>query len=394
MKDTTKKIIKNLNNDNMVEVVGFHLCGKSTLSETLHEQIKISKSNVLLQNAQKWIHSAGHQFSEDTQLNIDTEIKAALNQLSSNSGCWIIDDAEIMLAHASERIISHIDEMLRKKKIHVVLIRNRFVSETQGWFHDRKALLNPCLPGIEMKVLDADKTYDICTSFFYDERNRYQRSEWLTAWSGGIPGLIYELYRFTPEWPHNDTLPDQMQPYIQQVSQHYLLHYKTRSTIISALFMGLLPPRRMLSDDANIEIGYLILIGMISSDLNEGYKFQGKFWEHVARSIVAPNPITQQNFDEQGLGLELLINSSGLGPGLCDDLDLSYEEGRLAEAFSQQIFCSLYLPELVISVSDFLIESLGRIGLRVLISNIDKVDKNVSAKQISEKILLQIGIHS
>jgi len=185
-----------------------------------------------------------------------------------------------------------------------------------------------------------------------------------------------------------------MKNYILQVSQNYLLLHKTRSKVIKALCMGLLPPRRMLSDDANIEIGYLILIGMISSDLINGYHFQGKFWEQVAFSIISDTPIIKKKFDDQGLELEILINSSGFRPGLCEDLEFSYEEGKLAEAFAQHIYCSRYMPDLVIPISDFLVESLGRIGLRILLSKMNKMYINVSAKKLSEQILSRIGIRS
>jgi len=391
--NTIQKIISNIDNHNTIEVVGFHLCGKSTLSETLYEQMNVSTSSVLLQSAQKWIHSNAHQVTEDNRLSVNSEIETVINRLLENNGYWIIDDAEIMLAHASEKIILRIEEMVRKKKIQIILIRNRFVLENQGWFHDRRSLLNIDLPAIEMKAFDINKAYEVSTTFFSDN-NCHQRSEWLAAWSGGIPGLMYELYHFTPEWPHIDSFPNHMKQYIHQVSHNYLLHDKTRTNVIKALCMGLLPPRRMLSDDANIEIGYLMLIGMISSDLSEGYQFQGKFWEHVAFSISPKLQMTKNSFENQGLELEILFNSSGFGPGLCEDLDLENEEGRLAEAFAQHLFCLIYLPELVISIVDFLVEALGRVGLRVLLSQIDKVEKSLSAKKLSEKLLLQLGIHS
>ncbi|MCP4353219.1 MAG: hypothetical protein GY795_47820 [Desulfobacterales bacterium] len=383
--------------DNMAIVIeGFHRCGKSTFAEALDIHLKDKNINALLQSAEKWIQGrrCQHISQSEQSFDIDTEIDKAIELMLSKKGCWILDDGEIMLAHTSEKTLLRLGNALQKNQLRLILIRNRFVLDDYGWFHDRELLLNVPLPHLKMQPFDPTTAIEIATGMFHGQ-NRERRGEWLANWSGGIPGMMYDLHSFTPEWPYPDEITPHISEYAIKICNDLELHRPVRSSLIASLRLKILPPQRMLSHEAKVELGYLSLLGMVTSDRSENSViFQGNLWNLVADTIASDTTQITEKISDQALNLEILLDNAEFCPYLCEDLDLPIEQGLLAEAFVQSIFCSVYMPRLVIPITDFLAESIGRIGLRLVLTSAGITPSpSSSGKELAGQLISHAGMN-
>ncbi len=68
-------------------------------------------------------------------------------------------------------------------------------------------------------------------------------------------------------------------------------------------------------------------------------------------------------------------------------------DGSLAEAFANTLYWHYNAPRLVYNLADFLIEALGRIGLRLVLTAAgEQLPISANSKQLAKKLLHLAGI--
>jgi hypothetical protein len=344
----------------IVSIVGFQRCGKSALAENLERDLRVDDRSVFMQNATSWVRTT---MASETGVGacVDPEIVNAMEELqrTPNRNCWIIDDAEVMFAYATDRVLASVREGLREGRFSVVLIRNRFVLEGQGWFHEREATLFTDIPTLTMEPLPESSALAVATAMFQEGVARREQGRWLAKMSGGVPGLMTDLYRYTPIWPPQE--PDSaLLDYAERKHHELDLGRPLRRILIRSLAERVLPPSALLSEPARRELGVLLLSGMVSPNyMNARDPFNGEFWRLVAR--VESEPIANP-FVDTALNLESMFRKAAVVDMVESQLGAT-QEADIALAFANSLYCNAHFPVLVRPLAQFLRERLGRYGL-------------------------------
>jgi hypothetical protein len=369
---TAEQVVSHLQQFPLLSIVGFQRSGKSTLAEMLAEDLGDLGYRVFMQNASNWLHSRSDAFPQQSQAraSVDPEIVAVTTRLEGHNvkSCWIVDDAEVMLAYATEGILRTLGEKIRHHRFSMVLIRNRFVFEEAGWFQKRQALISPNIPKLAMRPLQGEYAIKAAISMFQG-RSRVWQGKWLASMSGGIPGLMSDLHRYTPGGPGQETTLH-LERFARRKRQTLDLDKPFRRLIITALERQVLPPVALLSEQAKTELGALTLSGMVSPHYAvEEHPYQGEFWELASGQRNAPESIPNA-FQDIGLNLEIMIREANLADVFCQQCEIALDDdGLLGQSFASCLYCWEYLPTLIRPLQAFFIESLGGFGLAHILKN-------------------------
>lgn len=349
----------------VVSIVGYQRSGKSKLAETLDQYLR-GQCTVILQAASTWSQRQLAQGGHSGDASVDPEIVHVLEQADRTSGksCWIVDDAEVMLAYATDTVLARLRERLRAGNFSLVMVRNRFVLEGEGWFQQRQSALAHDIPTLTMRPMRDEAAIQAATDMFYGP-SRILQGEWLASMSGGVPGLMADLYRYTPLWPPQS--PDTaLLAYAQRRREELELDRPVRRLLIEALLEDVLPPPALLSEQARNEVGVLLLSGMVASDYATGADaFNGRFW----RWLCAPEEEDRRRAIEPSIRtaamtLELMIGETEMSAAVRHACGVAVAEtGALSRAIERSLHCERHFPSLVKPLRSVLGEALGRYGL-------------------------------
>jgi hypothetical protein len=374
-----------------VKIVGYERSGKSTLAEILVQELRRLPANVVHQNATAWLHGKSQDPSRQAA-SVDPELTEAISRLEEEEDSfWVVDDAEVLLAYATDGLLQSIGRKILSGRFSMILIRNRFVYEHAGWFNDREAALYSELPALRLAPLPASSALPAARTYYSGVLADLQAS-WLVTMSGGIPGLMNELAPFAPAWPGSP--PDRrLLARVAQRRQELNLDRPLRAALVQALGRRALPPRPMLSPTAQAEIGTLEIVGMVHPRYAQRSEpFHGQFWHLVAGRIdPAPWPDDVLN---AGLELEIIISELGLWAPLAEAIGLDEaEEGDLANAFACSLSCQRSDPELVRPLSLILADLLGTAYIaNILHRRTGAVDMSASGQDLAAQLLTTVGL--
>lgn len=372
----------------IVSVVGFQGSGKSKLAETLREDLP---GNVRIQTASAWVPRSvsGATLGDAT---VDPEIVQSMHELERVDGknCWIVDDAEVMFTYATDPMLASLGDWLRRRRASLVLVRNRFVLEGEGWFHQRQSVLSHNIPTLTMSSAVDQAAVAVATEKF-DGPARLQQGEWLASMSGGIPGLMSDLYRYTPEWPTESPHPALL-AFARTKWEELELHKPTRQLLVAALHENLLPPLPLLADEARRELGVLMLAGMVSARYAaSGNPFNGEFWRMVARLDAQRVPASVRPLDahrDTAANLELMFGQAGFLDDVREGCGVDgSDDGDLAAALTASFHASAHHPQLVRPLEAVLVGILGRYGLVQVLKAHGIAPPNVPAEQLVALLL-------
>jgi hypothetical protein len=364
----TEDVAFQLSKSPIVSIIGFQGSGKSRLSRELSQSLPAYGYSTHLQDATMWLpNRVLLRGSTDTGAehagSINPEILAVLDKFKKSPAkwCWIIDNAEVLIAHATEALLHGLGNRLRRQDFALILVRNRFVLENEGWLYRRLSIIAPSSPNLVMHPMRFQDSVELASKMFYGY-SQLQQAEWLAAMSGGIPGLIHELYRYTPQWPSSDLTPELVQFIAQKRKELRLNQIGARDLITKALWRQLLPPFAFLSKTARMDLGFLILKGMISPNFFWGNPIQGEFWKLVAEQS-GYSCCPGDRFEDIGLNLEIMVRLAGLEDAFNYSGISVHEQGAIAQAFAANLYCEQKFPDLVHSLKSIFTESLGKSGL-------------------------------
>lgn len=379
---TAERVADQLQHSAVLSIVGFRRSGKSTLAEALCDGLGKFEYSVILQDASVWLQSKSGSFLKEskTQYSVDPEIFGTLERFEKILGncCWIVDNAEVLLTYASEGVLRSIGKKLQNFEFSMILIRNRFVLEEKGWFQQRLSLIARDILQMNMRPVGEKDSIQIATSMFRSHSRNLQ-GKWLAKMSGGVLGLMSDLFRYTPEWPSEEITPRLEQLSIKK-RQDLKLEKPVRQMILTALEKRILPPPNFLAKKAKTEVGVLIHVGMVTADyIVKERPYNGEFWELVSGQNLSPELIPN-NFNNIGLNLEIMIREAGLFDKFGHDYGIdNWGEGVLAQAFANTLYCQEKYPALVDSLDIFLGENFGKFGLvRILQMNKVSAQANMS----------------
>jgi hypothetical protein len=377
-----------------VTIVGYERSGKSTLAEMLVHELRQRHATVVHQNATAWLQArAGSSEEPSIQMaSVDPELAEAISRLEDErESCWVVDDAEVLLAYATDSLLRSIGRRIVSGRFSVILIRNRFVHEHTGWFHDREALLQADLPVLHLEPLSPPAALRAARSF-YRGPSADVRASWLVTMSGGIPGLMSELAPFAPTWP--DARPSsRLRAHAMRRRQELGLDRPLRRSLVRALEELVLPPWPMLSTAAWLELGALEIAGMVHPGYAQRSEpFRGEFWRLVSGGF---EPVQlSDDVVNVGLELEIIVRELGLGGQLALALGLDEAvEGDLAHAFACALTCQRRAPELVRPLGSLLADNLGRAQIaNVLRGRVGAVDTSSSTQELAARLLAVAGL--
>ena len=390
---SSELVMRHLRAARVLAIVGYRHSGKSTLAETLLEDLSAAGYNVLMQNASTWIRRAPGQGDRDgSRERVDPEIVSALSRFeaSDRKCCWILDDAEVALAYAGEQMLRSLGEQVQKGTLDLIMIRNRFVLEDRGWFHGREALVAPGIEHLTMRPLDELRARAAATTLFHGPAREVQ-GEWLAHMSGGIPGLMSSLLRYTPDWPSQELHPG-LERLAGQRRHELGLSKPLRRDLIRALEQKILPPAAFLTASAKAELGALMLSGMVSSTyFTADNPLNGEFWTLVAGPRDRPRP-SLDPWTDIGLSLEIMIRDTGLQDVLGQEWGLPDSETMLGQAFAAVLACGQRFPTLVEPLENVLVDALGRLGLaKILHSQGRKARPGAGGAELYGELLTLAG---
>jgi hypothetical protein len=377
-----------------VKIVGYERSGKSTLAEILASELRELRTTVVHQNATAWLHRRPGRSAEVSEqaASVDPELAEAISRLEEEEeSCWVVDDAEVLLAYATDDLLRSIGRKIMSGRFSMILIRNRFVHEQAGWFSDRETLLDVELPTLQLEPLPELAALQAARAFYRGPSADF-RASWLVTMSGGIPGLMSELAPLAPLWA-NVPPSSQLRTYAMRRRHELRLDRPLRSALVRALEQGALPPRPMLSSAAGAELGALEIAGMIHPRYAQRSEpFRGEFWRLV---VGAVEPMTLSgDVETASIELEIIIRELGVASQLAIAVGLEeVDELELAKAFARSFCCQRVAPELVKPLSSILADELGKAQLaNALQRGTGAADITSSSHDLADRLLTAVGL--
>jgi hypothetical protein len=385
-------LIDSLQMTGAASIIGYVGAGKSTLSEVLAGELTDRYSAVFHQEATLWLRSTSASLADaPLEISVDPEVAGAIARLEqTRSSCWIVDDAEVLLAYATEDLLDSIRRKVAAGLFSAVLVRNRFVHEGTGWFRDREELLGVRQPGLKLVPLSGDHAIEVARAY-YPGPEGAGRADWLVRLSGGIPRLMADLQPFAPVPPNVDVARGLL-AYANRRRQELSLDRPLRKRLIEALGNRILPPPALLTTAAADELGVLLLAGMVHPDYTfRATPYRGDFWNLIAP--VPPSVSVPTEAIAGALELAEIVRELGLSEALADALSLG-EGGadRLSEVFSRIMACTVLAPGLSRPIEDVLAEYLGRQHIiRILKRRFDHVDDSLNRTELAAVLVAGAG---
>jgi hypothetical protein len=377
-----------------VKIVGYQRSGKSTLAEVLQYELLQIHATVVHNDATKWLHGRTDRSEEPSPqaATVDPELAEAISGLEQEQdACWVVDDAEVLLAYATDNLLRNIGQKIMSGRFSMILIRNRFVHEHAGWFNDRESLLHADLPTLQLRPLPQPAALQAARASYHGPSADSQAA-WLVTMSGGIPGLMSDLAPFAPAWA-NAERTGQLLAYAMRRRQELRLERPLRSALIRALKQRVLPPWAMLSPKAAVELRTLEISGMVNPRYAQRSEpFCGEFWHLVAGRVDpvrVPDEVMAGAFE-----LETVIGELGLGSQLAMAVGLdNADEGDLADAFARCLSCQRDIPELVRSLSSILADNLGKAQIANALHRLTgTADTSSSCHDLAVRLLTTVGL--
>src|SRR5262245_39770764 len=115
-----------------------------------------------------------------------------------SSATWIVDDADLFLSQIDGETIHKIASGVASGAFRLVWIRNRLVNERHGWYAEKQRGLALDAICVDLAGLDGESSNELAAKFIGNRPDRIQRQSWLSAWSGGMPGLMFDLAPYIP----------------------------------------------------------------------------------------------------------------------------------------------------------------------------------------------------
>jgi hypothetical protein len=389
-----RDVSEHLNDYGAVRIIGYERGGKSTLAEILVQELRQADTTVVHQNATSWLRGgrAGSADPAENATSVDPELTEAMSRLEQqDDSCWVVDDAEVLLAYATEDLLRSIGRKVMSRRFSMILIRNRFVHEHAGWFNGREAALFAELPTLLLEPLPEEAALRAAQTFYSGPYASF-RADWLVAMSGGIPGLMSELAPFAPPLP-NMPPGKSLAARAARRREELGLDRPMRSSLVSALQHRSLPPRPMLSEAAQAEIGSMEIVGMLHPRYAQrDDPFRSHFWHLVVGEV---DPVSMPDeLANAGLELEIIIRELGLGAQFAVAVGLeNAAEGDLANAFACCVFCRQHSPELVNPLNSILAAVLGKVQLvKLLNRQVGTADPAQGSQEMATRLLSAVGL--
>jgi hypothetical protein len=355
-----------------VRIIGYRRSGKSTLAETLASELRREGHHVLVQNASRWLgdraYVSGVQGGQSGDATVDPEVRLALAALHGRDRpTWIVDDADVLVAYASDDALAAIGRQVSAGYLSLVAIRNRFVVEG-GSLRHREALLAPAMPSLELDALDPAASLEAC-ALMMRGGDRVERARWLSEMSGGVPGLISDLKPLCPPGGPRERHQAMLMRMVDASRRELSLGDGPRAVVLDALCQGTLPPLSLLTPASAAEAGALIAAGMVHTHYwRLKSPFRGHFWSLVAGAANEPPNPSLGASESVGLELENAIRVAGLHEPLMAALELEGDsDGALAIAFSQALYWTGRERAPTSLLQDVLAECLGVVHLRSML---------------------------
>ena len=377
-----------------VTIVGYQRGGKSTLAEMLQRELLQAHAAVVHNDATEWLRGKAGRAEEPAgeAASVDPELTEAISLLEEEQdACWIVDDAEVLLAYATGDLLRNIGQKITSGRFSMILIRNRFVHEHAGWFSSREALLHAERPVLQLQPLPHPAALQAARAS-YRGRAADSQAAWLVTMSGGIPGLMSELAPFAPPWADAEPAV-QLRALALRRSRELKLERPLRSALIRALGQRVLPALPMLSPAAAADLGALEISGMVHPRYAQrSDPFRGQFW-HLVAGTAEPIPVPDEIMDG-AFELETVIEELGLGSRLALAVGLEEAvEGDLADAFARCVSCQQAVPELVRPLSSVLADNLGKAQIASLLHRrTGRADTSSSCHDLAVRLLTTVGL--
>jgi hypothetical protein len=351
-----------------LRIVGCRRSGKSYLAEHLHTSL--GKNSELLDAAALFhgyrCRGASSLVTSPSFNPIDREIQTRLHRARTKGGLTlIIDNAEVLLGHMSDELMLQVIEAVNDNMLQLVIVRNRFIRESNGLLCARESNLARLLPRFDITPLEGNDGIRTALTFFGSTCNTApDRAAWLFEWSGGLPGLMFDLKPLTPPMPLLHNCPKALLDHCLQTALDLALHTPVRKAIIAAAHFNLLAPDELLQPSAAAEVGLLCALGMLNpSYTTADSPFQGRFWASVAATIINSEIDVPGKYFAVAQKLESLLVEAHLKSEIADELGCRGRE-RLSPLLERALYTEMETTIPTIGFGTFLSQTVGRAGLR------------------------------
>ena len=317
---------------------------------------------------------------------VDREIEAALAHLRQMAGqpWWVLDNAELLFAHASSAALDRLLEATQAGRLRLLLVRNRYVLEEDGMLARREAALASQLIREDLAPLSLDEAERVAARLYGQDVDGRQKARWLAVWSGGVPGWMYLLKPLAPPFPTEGEPPRDLPLHVQHTVRAFALDTPERRRVGGALRCGALPSRALLDAGGRQALGYLEAIGAIDG----GGTPRSPYWAAVLDNIGAePAPALDDSTD-LNLHVALLVESAGLTGALADSLGCAREATAIALGLDAALRWSHQESSSTAVLARILAAHLGTHGLLSLLRAAGQPQQGGGPPELLARVLL------
>ncbi|GEM_PF-5267465 len=349
-----------LESGNSVLVMGPRLHGKSHLLARVADER--GAEGCVHSRPADWLEDGAadpaglHLASDDiTHRRVAEQVQLALND-AAESGLWLVDDTDLLLpmlgATELQALVDAVQAGLR-----VVFARNPLVVPTGRLAALERALLgNPTV--VQLLPMPSDEARALALTVYcadlQSESAMASKSDWLTAWSGGIPGLLRRLSGVAPLHAPQDHCPPVVSALIDDDAGSWGLETPVRRQVVAAACANSLPPDRCLAPPEAAALGYLRALGAISTSGSKPSAIQGLYWAQVLERHAGPYPGRNAHLEDLALGLADLFVRTGMHRLAAAALGTAAEVVDIADALERAARWSMH------TVGDSYVDGLGR----------------------------------
>lgn len=270
-------------------IVGARLSGKSTLAHNLSPRAV---------SVRRWL-----QTRADPRTAVAEQVD---HWLDRGFDRWVVDDAELLLELAPEGSLARIASAERTGAT-VQLVRNLLVHPTgRAARMERRYfghLMHRSIPPFAGEV-----GLELAQGHFPHRQDQTARAEWLLAWSGGSPGLMFQLSPYVPGiFPHPSQEPDALGPLCSEWAAQWGLTSPARLSMAAAVLEDAVPPMALLGERERAALGFYRAIGALG---NEG--ITGHFWRAVLSHSRSAYPALPEADQDLALNLAQTMEEAGL----------------------------------------------------------------------------------
>ena len=370
--------------------VGCRRSGKSALAPTLQEALP--KAVWLAAGSLLKVQTRN---IESSLANVDAEIEAVI---ALAPPLWIVDDAEILIAYASDLALAQLALAVANGDLRVVLIRNRYLLESDGWFARRERSLTRHLQRVDLLPLQGRDALAAAAHYTANatESERGWRNDWLVEWSGGLHGLMFDLAPVAPTEADITRPPRGFDRLAEKFGRELRLDQGRRVRVLQLAQVGCLPPVTVLHEETAADVGYLCAAGVLAPHYFGRAitkAFQGRLWLEVVRRLVPPPSETMNARNCQtALALSVAAEQAGLVADLCRGIGYEDAEIGLPAMIECWLNCCDIEPRACKSVPQYLADILGRAGIDEMLYQIGlKLEPDTSTIAAAERLVERLA---